>query len=277
MFDLTNVFALAQKELRDARRNRWYWLYVGIFSLLSLLLAWLGLSGMGSYGLAGFGRTSASIINLVILVIPLMGITLGALSLSSERESGTLLFLLSQPITSLELIFGKFIGLSLALGSALALGFGVSGVLIIWQGGLAQAGSYLFLIGFSFLLALVALSIGFLISELANKAVAAVSLGLFIWLVLVFIGDLGVLGTAIVLELDLRELFALTLINPLQIFKLAAVLNIRDSLEALGPAGLYAFRTFGTSLMPMLVSLLIVWIIVPLTISCILFRRRGAL
>ena len=108
--DFENVFILTQKELRDARRNRWFLLYAIAFAGLSLALAWLALSGAGNYGLAGFGRTSASLINLVLLIVPLMGLTLGALSLAGEREKGTLLYLLAQPINQLELLLGKFTG-----------------------------------------------------------------------------------------------------------------------------------------------------------------------
>ena len=60
MIDFENVYVLTQKELRDARHNRWFVLYAIAFAVLSLSLAWLALSGAGNYGLAGFGRTSAS-------------------------------------------------------------------------------------------------------------------------------------------------------------------------------------------------------------------------
>jgi Cu-processing system permease protein len=112
--DFGNILILAQKELRDARKNRWFLLYAIAFTGLSLALAWVSLSGAGNYGLAGFGRTSASLINLILLIVPLMGLTLGALSLAGEREQGSLLYLLAQPINQVELLLGKFIGLSLA-------------------------------------------------------------------------------------------------------------------------------------------------------------------
>lgn len=158
MIDLATVFILAQKELRDARRNRWFLLYAVAFAGLSLGLAALALSGAGNYGLAGFGRTSASLINLILLIVPLMGLTLGALSLAGEREKGTLLYLLAQPITQVELLLGKFIGLALALMAAIALGFGLTGLLIGVNGGGAQVTTYLGLLLLTCLLVLVSLS-----------------------------------------------------------------------------------------------------------------------
>ena len=124
MIDMSNVLTLTQKELNDARRNRWFLLYTIAFAGLTLALSWLALSGIGAGGLAGFGRTGASLINLVLLIVPLMGLTLGALSLAGEREQGTLLYLMTQPVTQTELLLGKFIGLALAMLITIILGFG---------------------------------------------------------------------------------------------------------------------------------------------------------
>jgi Cu-processing system permease protein len=275
--DLGNVLILAQKELRDSRRNRWFILYTAAFTGLALALAWLALSGMGNYGLAGFGRTGASLINLVLLIVPLMGLTLGALSLAGERERGTMLYMLTQPISQAELLIGKFVGLALAILVALVIGFGLSGLLIAWQGGTTDTGQFLGLVLLAFGLALASLSIGFLISATTGRSATAVGVALFLWLVLVFFGDLGLMGTAIVLRLDIDQLFTMALLNPLQIFKMAAILNIRSNLEVLGPAGIYALRTYGSQLMLFLLAILTVWAILPLAGTYLVFRRRGVL
>lgn len=275
--DFTTVFILAQKELRDARRNRWFLLYAAAFAGLSLGLAALALSGAGNYGLAGFGRTSASLINLILLIVPLMGLTLGALSLAGEREKGTLLYLLAQPVTQLELLLGKFIGLALALMAAIALGFGLTGLLIGTNGGGAQVATYIGLLLLTCLLVLVSLSLGFLLSALVQRGATAVGLALFLWLGLTIFGDLGLMGTALILRLNVDQLFALALMNPLQLFKITAVFNIRQNLELLGPAGIYAVRTYGSQLLPLLIGLLTLWVIAPFLAAIQLFKRKGVL
>ena len=275
--DVETVLILAQKELNDARRNRWFLLYALAFAGLSMGLAWLALSGAGSYGVAGFGRTTASLINLILLIVPLMGLTLGALSLANERENGTLLYLLAQPIDQRELLLGKFIGLALSLIAALGVGFGLTALLIAVRGGGADASTYAVLLGLACLLAVVSLSLGFLISAAVQRGATAIGLALFLWLLLVFFGDLGVMGTAIVMQLDVSQLLTVALINPLQLFKIAAVLDIRNNLEVLGPAGVYALRTYGSGLMPLLIGLLVAWIVLPLMLAIGLFKRRGVL
>lgn len=277
MIDFANIVTLTQKELRDAQRNRWFLLYAVAFAGLSLALAWFGMSGVRSYGLAGFGRTGASLINLILLIVPLMGLTLGALSLAGERERGTLLYVMAQPVTQFEVLVGKFFGLALALLAALILGFGLSGLLIVWRGGATQAGAYLSLVGLAFLLALISLSLGFLISAAVRRSATAVGIALFLWLLLVFFGDLGIMGTALVLRVNVEQLFTIALLNPLQVFKMAAILAIRGSLEVLGPAGMYALRTYGTGLVPLLLIILFAWVIIPLTMTSLVFRQRGAL
>lgn len=277
MIDLANITVLIQKEIRDALRNRWFILYAVAFAILSLALAWMAVSGAGSYGLAGFGRTSASLINLVLLIVPLMGLTLGALSLAGERENGTLLYLMAQPISQGELLLGKYIGMALALIAALGLGFGLTGLLMAVNGSGAAVGIYVTLLLLSCLLAVASLSVGFFISAAVTRSATAVGLALFVWLLLVFFGDLGLMGTAVVLRLSVNQLFAAALANPLQLFKLASILNLRQNLEVLGPAGMYAMRTYGRNLLPLLVALLLLWALIPFLLAAQIFRRKGVL
>lgn len=275
--DFENVLTLVQKELRDAFRNRWFLLYAIAFAALSMALAWFSVSGAGSFGVAGFGRTTAGLINLILLIVPLMGLTLGAMGLAGEREKGTLIYLLAQPISSAELLLGKFIGLAVALTVALVIGFGLTGLLMVLSGGGGDFQVYLTLLVLSVLLALASLSIGFLISAATKKAATAVGLALFLWLILVYFGDLGLMGTAVVMRIDVEQLLALALINPLQVFKIAAVLDLRDNLEILGPAGIYAFRTYGGGLWPMLVGILLIWVVAPFILATRVFKKRGVL
>ncbi len=277
MIDWGNVTVLIKKEMRDALRNRWFGLYAIAFAGLSLTMAWMALSGAGNFGLAGFGRTSASLINLVLLIVPLMGLTLGALSLAGEREKGTLIYLMAQPISQGELLLGKFCGMALALMAALALGFGLTGLLLAFTGGGTEIGVYIILLLLSCLLAIASLSVGFFISAAVTRSETAVGTALFLWLVLVFLGDLGLMGTAVVLQLNVRELLATALINPLQLFKLASILNLRHNLEVLGPAGVYASRTYGNRLLPLLITLMLLWAIIPFLLATRIFKKKGVL
>ncbi len=276
MIDQNTVLILTQKEIRDAARNRWFTLFAGGFTVLTLALSWMALSGVGSYGVAGFGRTTAAMINMVLLIVPLMGFTLGAMAIATDRERGALAYVMAQPVTSLELMLGKFIGLALALASALLIGFGLSGLLVAVRGSTSDIGNFAVLAGLTVLLAIVSLSVGILVSAGLRKGATAIGVALFLWLVFAFLSDLGLMGTAVVLSVDIESLFTMALLNPMQVFKMAVIVSIRDNLEVLGPAGIYAVRTYGDGLLALLLGILAAWVVVPLAIGAYVFKRRGA-
>src|SRR5262249_31710833 len=142
MIDVFCMSLVIDKELTEARRSRWFLLLAVVFAGLALALALLGTSALGAMGGAGFGRTTASLLNLVILIVPLMGLLMSALSVAGERESGTLLTVLAQPVLLEEVLLGKFLGLAAALLGAILFGFGLAAIVIARQGGMTQAGSY---------------------------------------------------------------------------------------------------------------------------------------
>jgi Cu-processing system permease protein len=268
---------LCAKEMRDARRNRWFLLFAVAFSVLALALSYLSLAGAARVGFAGLGRTTASLINLVLLVVPLMGLTLGSAAIAGERERGQLLYTLAQPITVGEYLLGKFLGLTLSTCVALLLGFGVAALAIGRRSGAAGAGAFAGFLGLTLLLAAASVSLGLLLSAMVERSSVATGVALFAWFGFVFIGDLGVMGTSLMLRLEARHLLLMTLVNPLQEFKLMAVLLLRGGLESLGPAGLYATRTLGGAVSPLLIGLLAAWTAGPLLAALAVLRRRGAL
>jgi Cu-processing system permease protein len=274
--DIRIVWAIAQKEMRDALRNRWFLLYTVSFGALSLAFSYMAMAGAGIVGFAGFGRTAASLINLVLLITPLMALTIGIHSLVGEQERGTLPHLLSQPVSRAEVFAGKYMGLALSLLASLSLGFGISGaVMALNSSGPGDPMIFVRLAGMSYLLSLAMLSIGFLLSALTNREGVAMGAGLFLWLLFVFFGDLGLMGTAITMRLPIENLFWASLGNPSQVFKLAAILDLNGGLDLLGPVGQYAEREYGDSLNAMLLGMLALWIAAPAALGLWRFQTKS--
>jgi Cu-processing system permease protein len=270
-----NVLSVARRELRDAVGSRWFILYTIAFAALAFGVSYVSLASAGSQGLAGFSRTAAGLLNLVMLIVPLMAITAGCASIAGERERGTLLYLLAQPLSRLEIALGKFVGLTLALCASLCMGFGVCAGALALRGGGAGAGVFLTLVGYTCLLAAVMLAVGLLISAASRKSGVATGVGVFTWLTLVFASDLGLMAGALVFRLRVQELFALAMINPLQAFKMGVISQMNTTLDVLGPAGIYATQTFGPSLQWLLVGVLAVWVVAALGLACAVFRWRA--
>lgn len=272
--DPRTVAVLMRKEIRESLRNRWFLLYTLIFAALSLGLSYVSLIGTGTTGFAGFGRTAAGLVNLVLLIVPLMGLTIGAASLSGEQENGTLAYLIAQPVGRLEVVVGKYLGLTTAMIASLMLGFGISAAVIALRSGGGDAMSFLRIIVFAAALAAAMLSVGMLVSVLARRSTVATGTALFVWLILVFLSDLGLMHGTIAFKLGAGELFHLALVNPLQVFKIAAINSFDSSLDLLGPAGLYAVRTYGDGLIVLLGGVLAAWCILPLVLTTLVLWRK---
>lgn len=269
------LFTIAGKELRDALRNRWFLLFSILFGALATALSYLSMAGSGLEGMAGFGRTAAGLINVVILIVPLMALTCGANVIAGERDRGTLEYLLAHPVGRGELLAGKFIGAAAALLASLTLGFGVSLLAVACHGRGQEIGGYLALVLATYLLALAMLSVGVLISVICRRGSMATGAAIVTWFSLVFLTDLGLMGSAIVFRLRVEQLFGLSLINPMQVFKMSVLGSIHASLDALGPAATYATQTYGDRLVWLFVGALALWTVVPAAAACLIFSRRG--
>lgn len=268
------IVTLAQREISDALRNRWFVAYAGAFVVLSVALALLIDSSAGYSGVSGFGRTSAGLINLVLFLAPLMGLTLGAQALTSERERGTLSYILAQPVSLLEVFISKFLGLAIAIAAAIVSGFALATLTISYMSGGKGMDTFLQLTGLTVLLALVSLSVGYLISSLTHRTSTALGAAVVVWLALVMIGDLGLMGTAVMVKLSPSTLLTVTILNPLESYRIASINLLRDSLELLGPSGLVATDRFGAGTGWVLTGVMLLWLIIPLGIAYLSIARK---
>ena len=269
-----NVILIMKKEASESLRNRWFILYTLCFSALALLVLMFSTMGGDIAGFTGFGKTAASIINLVLLFVPLIAIITGGVSISQERENGTLPYLLSHPINKNEIFLGKFLGILLSIWFSILIGFGLAGLGIAIVGGQGEITGYLLVVFLSALLAASFLSIGFLISVYSSKASKAIGISVFLWLLFIILGDLGIMGTTVAMNLDIKQVFGLALLNPAEVYKIASVLVLSPRFEILGPVGVYAVRTFGQQgIFYLLFSIMILWILFPIGFAYLAFTR----
>lgn len=85
--EAANLRLLARKEMQEALRNRWFQFYSAAFVVLTLAISFLSLAGADEYGFAGFNRTAAGLVNLVMLIVPLMALSAGAGSIMTAAVS----------------------------------------------------------------------------------------------------------------------------------------------------------------------------------------------
>ena len=103
----------------------------------------------------------------------------------------------------------------------------------------------------------------------------ATGIGFFLWLLFVFFGDLGLMGTAITMRLPIDTLFWVSFANPSQVFKLAAILDLNGGLDLMGPVGTYATREYGAGLYMLLIANLLAWSAAPAALAMWRFQTKS--
>ncbi len=275
---MRTVLIVAAKEFRDGLRNRWVLAITLVFAFLAIGLSYFGAAASGAVGFTSLATTIVSLASLAIFLIPLIALLLSYDSIVGEEELGTLLLLLTYPVTPAQLLLGKFTGHAAILAVSTLLGFGVAGLLIgsltgqlaspeLWQ-------AFGFFILSATLLGWCFTAIAQLISVLVGEKSRAAGLSLITWFWFVLVFDLLLLGILVIGEGRAGEqwLSWLLLLNPTDVFRLANLAGFEAVREYTGLAAIATGPLFQPY---MLALVLLAWIALPLSLAVWRFTRRA--
>lgn len=267
MTSLRSVLWLcARYELVLAVRSRWLQLFAVVFAALALAVSGAGYILSGGHGVQDFSRTAVSLIQIVLLLVPLASLVFGGLALTPERGAAELLY--SQPVSRGAILLGRMLGVWLALAAAEAIGFGIAGVFMQHQAGPDGLWRYGALVVTAVAITGVFLAIATLLASInAGRRTRVLAAALVVWFITVVMFDVAVLGIASLLRSGSasRLLIIATLINPVDAARTGSLLAIEGT-AAFGAASLALLRfTGGAGMAAALVALsLVAWLIAPL-------------
>lgn len=263
---------LTLHELREAARSRWTIAAAGGFALLSAALTYGGSAG----GSAGFGPAAAGLINIELIAVPLFALVIGAMAFARDRERGTYAYMRSLPLTLREMYVAKSLAVCAEVSAVVFAGFaGAFGAMAYAGVAGGDFGGAIQFALLTWLLALACAAIGICISSWAQRSPAALGTAVAAWLMLVVFGDLGIMATSLATHMNLNTLLALTSINPAEAYKIASVAALSGSVDVLGPGGRLAADTFGTAIMPVMVSVMMAWTLAACTAAWLFLTRRS--
>ena len=131
---MKQIFNIARKEFSDGLRNRWMLAISLLFAVLAVGIAWFGAAASGQVGFTSIPATIASLASLATFLMPLIALLLAYDAIVGEEEGGTLMLLLTYPLTRSQLLLGKFLGHGMILGLATLIGFGSAALAIAVNG-----------------------------------------------------------------------------------------------------------------------------------------------
>lgn len=269
--DFKAIVAISAKEFRDRLRNRWVLAVALVFTVFALVIAYFGGAQQGEVGFRSIEFTIASLVSLVIYLIPLIALLLGFDAIVGERERGSLDLLLSLPITRFELLIGKYLGLAAALAFSTIVGFGLVAVTLATRMDATALAHYATFTASSVLLGMAFLSIAVLLSVLSSERTRASGLAIAVWFFFVLIFDLLVLGVLVISagEYGGESLPYLLLLNPADVFRVMNILSLDDVRTLYGLATVFpeALAHRGA-----LILVMLAWIVAPLALATWRFR-----
>lgn len=281
--------AVAKKEYLENVRNAWVISVTLVFFVLTLLASLFASATFAGGGTEpGFADlvTTFAALQFTTFFLPILAIMLGFGTLAGERESGSLGLLVAQPLSRGQILLGKYVGLYAVLATAILVGFGTSGLIILSRTnapgvGVSVLGVFL---GATLLWGAAWMSVTVLISAWFNRRGTAIAGGIatwfffssFVWNILIFILVLAIYGERSIFmmgEGSAPGWFILTqVLNPNTVYDGLLVTSIEDY-----PAFLAGFAQ---QLLPSLYTMttflvaIVAWIGLPLYGAYALFNRR---
>ena len=124
---MSHAVTVARRDFTSARRSKLLWGMIAIYVGFSALLFWAGTT-------VDAPNVPDALFNtmfLTTLLLPLVAVAASYLAVAGERESNTVQFLLSQPVSRGSVVAGKFLSRTLLVLVALAISFVVGAVMSV--------------------------------------------------------------------------------------------------------------------------------------------------
>jgi Cu-processing system permease protein len=273
--DAKSIVIIAGQEQRVTRRAKWVQIFAVTFALLTLAISYFGMATSVVVGFEGFTRTTASLLNLVLYLVPLIALTAGALSFSGERGAAEMLF--AQPVLRSEVLLGKVLGLFSSLATAVIFGFAVSGMVISVRTGLDGIFKYLGFLALTLLLLLTFVGLGALAAVISEGRARALGVALSTWFLFVLFYDLITVGLALLVNPHLSHNVLLVSLfgNPVDLVRVSGLL-ILGGATIFGTAGAGIVRALGTTAFAIVVlsTAVVLWTLLIMLLAAWRLGRR---
>lgn len=271
------VLTLAAQEIRVGLRNRWVLATTVVMAALALSLALLGSAPTGAVKADPLAVVVVSLASLTIFLVPLIALLLSFDAIVGEQERGTLMLLLSYPVSRWQVVLGKGLGQVAILAIATVLGYGAAGVALLLKSGVGEAAwqAYAAMVLTSIMLGAVFVAMGCFASALVRERATAAGLAVGAWLFFVLLYDTALLGVLVADRgriVGKATLDALLLLNPADVYRLFNMTASESVSVYSGMAGLGDPAALPPAVY---VSVLALWIVVPLAAAVAAFRRRA--
>ncbi len=242
---MNNLLLIAKMELKASLKSRWFWANIVLFGGLMGLFFISGVSQSRVAGFSGLTRTLLLFIQICVAIVPIIVLISTVRAASADRELGGLEYLLSFAVSLKEYYFGKVLGrfISSALPILAAMAF--AAMFAIFNSVAVPWGLFVYYFALLFILCFVFVGIGFLIGVTIKSTEMGLGAAFLVWIICLAFMDLALMGLMMQSGFSQNTIFAIALLNPMQVFRVAAIGLFDYNLAVIGPAAYYILEDFG--------------------------------
>ncbi|MDG6915541.1 MAG: ABC transporter permease subunit [Nitrososphaerota archaeon] len=269
------VWGILTFTYKEAIRTKWVLIFGVIFFLLAVDIPDLYLSAAGNLPPEYLKQNISDLLSVAFPLIPLLPLPVGAVSIVDERESGTLQYLLSNPVTKGEFFIGRAVGILLATTTVIIIGFGAA-AMVSFTTGISNYYSVIMIMLFATMLNAVMVGIALIVSEFSKRKATAMGLGLMVWFVLAVVSSLDQLVVSVNLRAGAEAALTLVLLDPIETARDLTIYGAGLGAQEQSIASLVGLHVWRNNVYPFTFLSVVVWIVVTFAIGYLVFRHQDA-
>jgi len=234
-----NLLLIAYLDLRESIRANWFIVYSLVFGGLIALFFIAGITESQVMGFSGLSRLLLMYIQVTIVILPIFILITTVRSISGDRDSHILEYMLSFPISLKEYYWGKVFGrfITVFLPVFMAMFFAI--IYGMYKGAEVPLNLFFLYTGLLFSMSSAFLGIAFFISSIVKSSEMALGISFFVWIFLLAFIDIALISLMMQQRFNAELIIGIAMLNPMEIFRVAAISLFDPELTVMGPVAFY--------------------------------------
>jgi len=268
MKSLNNLLLIAYLDLKESIRANWFIVYSVVFGGLIALFFIAGITESQVMGFSGLSRLLLMYIQVTIVILPIFILVTTVRSISGDRDSHILEYMLSFPISLKEYYWGKVLGrfVTVFLPVFMAMFFAI--IYGVFKGAEVPWSIFFLYTGLLFAMSSAFLGIAFFVSSIVKSSEMALGISFFVWIFLLAFIDIALISLMMQERVSTGLIISIAMVNPMEIFRVSAISLFDPELTVMGPVAFYILDTMSQKV------LIFVSIIYPIALG-IIFASLG--
>lgn len=236
---MKNLYLIGFLDLKESIRAKWFLVYSLVFGGLIALFFIAGVTESQVMGFSGLSRLLLMYIQITIVILPIFILITTVRSISGDRDNHILEYMLCFPISLRQYYWGKIIGrfitvyLPVLFAMVIAIIYGaIKGATIPWN-------IFFLYTGLLFSISSAFLGIAFFISSFVKSSEVALGIAFFVWILLLAFIDIVLISLMMSQRFSEQLIIFIAMINPMEIFRVAAISLFDPELTVMGPVAFY--------------------------------------